>query len=171
MSTETIEASEARASQRVHRSFWPLTFVACLGFTLLMVYTQVFPLGSVPYSLGLKGQDSAQMIWNVWHSSEAVIHGRNPYYTDQLFYPLGTSLAHHTLAPGFFPITLVVRVLSGNSPIYPVYAYRIIILLSFTLLLFFTFQFLRELGFQLIVSLRWRSLTRFATFICSISFT
>ena len=129
-----------------------LTLFICLVFTFLMIHNQVLPLDSIPYSVGIKGQDSGQMIWNVWHTSEAVAHGQNPYRTNLLFYPQGSNLAHHSLAPGFFPITLLVKLFTGNSPLYPIYAYRIIILISFTLLFFFTYRLLRELGFTSLIA-------------------
>ena len=61
--------------------------------------------------------------------------GHSPFGTNLLFYPLGANLAHHTLAAGFFPLTFLVKKLSGNDPLYPFYAFKIIILFSFTLIL------------------------------------
>ncbi len=127
---------------------WLAKLIFCAGFTLAMIYHHVVPLNAVPFLIGIKGLDSGQMVWNLWWTVEAITHGRNPYYTNLLFYPLGSNLAHHTLVPGFFPITLLVKIASGGDPLYPLYAYKIIILISFTLILFFTYLFLKELGFS-----------------------
>ncbi len=129
-------------------SAWWAKLISSAGFTLAMIYHYVVPLNAVPFLIGIKGLDCGQMVWNLWWTVEAITHGRNPYYTKLLFYPLGSNLAHHTLVPGFFPITLLVKLVSGGDPLYPIYAYKIIILISFTLILFFTYLFLRELGFS-----------------------
>ncbi|HLA12154.1 MAG TPA: hypothetical protein VJ023_16320 [Pyrinomonadaceae bacterium] len=129
-----------------------LLFALGTVFTLGMIYTRVVPLGAVPYSIGIKGQDCGQMIWNLWFVTESISHGQNPYHTKILFHPEGADLGHHTLVPGVFPVTVLLKLLTGNDPLYPFYAYRIIILLSFTLLLLFAFLLFKELGFGWMVA-------------------
>ncbi len=99
----------------------------------------------MPFTGGVKGQDSGQMVWNLWQTLEALTHGRNPYFNPAIFSPAGAPLAQHTLAAGFVPVTAIVKILSGNAPLAPLYAYHIVVWLCFTLLLFFSYQFLREL--------------------------
>ena len=118
----------------------------CTLITVVLMYNYVFPLNSLLYTTGIKGQDCGQMIWNLWFANEAITHGHSPFGTDLLFYPLGANLAHHTLAAGFFPLTFIVKKLSGNDPLYPFYAFKIIILVSFILIFWFSFLFLRECG-------------------------
>jgi len=125
------------------------TFAIALLFTLGMIHNYVFPLNSLLYTTGVKGQDCGQMIWNLWFANEAITSGHNPFSTNLIFYPLGANLAHHTLAAGFFPITFLVKKLSANDPLYPLYAFKTIILLSFTLLLTFSYLTLREIGLTL----------------------
>ena len=48
--------------------------------------------------------------------------------------------------PGYFPVAFLVKKLTGNNPLYPIYSYRIIIWLSFTLILYFSYLLLRALG-------------------------
>jgi len=120
--------------------------LVCALFTLLMIQTWVVPLGALFYTRGIDGNDCGQMVWNLWHVTESISHGRNPYFTDQVYFPVGANLAHHTLAAGFFPITLLVKIISNGDPRYPLYAYRLIALLCFTLILYFSFLFLREIG-------------------------
>jgi hypothetical protein len=126
----------------------------CGLFTLAMIYNWVFPLGALLYTRGIDGNDCGQMVWNIWHSNESISSGRNPYFTNLVYYPVGANLAHHTLAAGFFPVTFLVKHLSGGDPMYPLYTYRLIALLCFTLILYFSFQLLRELGIT-----RWAAAT------------
>ena len=122
-------------------------FVICLLFSLVMVYHFVVPLDAVLASEGKVWNDPAHSIWSLWLVTENISSGRSPYRTDRIFYPVGADLTHHTLSPGFFPVTFLVKKFSGNSPMYPVYAYRIIVWLCFTLLLYFQYLLLRELQF------------------------
>src|SRR5215472_6118813 len=119
-----------------------------LIFTLALLYHWILPLNSVPYSDRIFGQDCYQMIWNLWVVNEAVIHGENPFTTDLVFHPQGARLVHHSLSAGFVVVTLPVWFLSRGDPLYPVYAYKIIILISFTLILHFSVLTLRALGFR-----------------------
>ena len=128
--------------------------VLCALFTLAMIYNWVFPLGALLYTRGIDGNDCGQMVWNIWHVNESISSGRNPFVTDQVYFPVGANLAHHTLAAGFFPVTFLVKVFSGGDPMYPLYAYRLIALLCFTLILYFSFLFLREIGIS-----RWAAAT------------
>ncbi|MFN2454449.1 MAG: hypothetical protein ABR577_09535 [Pyrinomonadaceae bacterium] len=121
-------------------------FLLCAIFTLMLIFNYIFPLGALLFSQGIEGQDCGQMVWNLWHTNEAITSGHNPYFTDEVFYPLNSNLSHHTLAAGFFPVTFLVEKLSGESRMYPFYAYRVIIWLSFTLILFCSFYALRETG-------------------------
>ena len=88
------------------------------------------------------------MAWNLWFVLEAVTHGRTPYWTREVYYPVGTHLAKHTLAAGFLPLTLAVKLVSGGSPLYPVYAYHAAIALSVSLALGLCYWFFRRLGFS-----------------------
>src|SRR5436190_8389340 len=117
---------------------WLVILILCVLFTIGMIYNWIFPLGALLYTRGIDGNDCGQMVWNVWHANEAITHADNPYVTNLVYYPVGANLAHHTLAAGFFPVTLVVKLLSGGDPMYPLYAYRLIALISFTLILYFS---------------------------------
>lgn len=128
--------------------------VLCVLFTLFMIRSWVFPLGALLYTRGIDGNDVGQMVWNIWYVNESISNGHNPFFTNQVFFPVGANLAHHTLAAGFFPVTFLVKLFSGGDPLYPLYAYRIIALLCFTLLLYFSFLLLRETGFS-----RWGAAT------------
>lgn len=118
----------------------------CAAFTVGMIFNWVFPLGALLYTRGIDGNDCGQMVWNIWYANESISKGHNPYFTDLVYFPVGANLAHHTLAPGFFPLTFVVKQFSGGNPMYPLYTYRLLALICFTLILYFSFLFLREVG-------------------------
>jgi hypothetical protein len=101
-----------------------------LLLSLLLLNSNVLPIGAV--AKGDLGGDRGHWIWNLWHGAESIAAGRDPYRADDTYYPLGTSLAKHTYALGFFPVTLAVRAWRGDD-LYPIYAYRICTLLAFTL--------------------------------------
>jgi hypothetical protein len=111
-----------------------------------MMYRYIVPLNGILYREGAEGHDWGQMVWNLWFVNEAITAGHNPYFTNLLFYPVGANLAHHTLAAGFFPVTFLVKLFSRGDPLYPIYAYHIIILLCFTATLACSYFLLRELA-------------------------
>ena len=137
----------------------PGALLICALITFGMMYNYVFPLSSLLYTTGIKGQDCGQMIWNLWFANEAITSGHSPFTTNLIFHPLGANLGHHTLAAGFFPLTFLVKKLSGNDPLYPFYAFKVIILFSFTLILWLSYLTLREIG-----------LTRWAAFIPAVGY-
>jgi len=101
-----------------------------LVLSLLLLNSNVLPVGAV--AKGELGGDRGHWVWNLWNGAESVAAGRDPYRADLTYYPLGTSLAKHTYALGFLPVTLAVRAWRGDD-LYPIYAYRICTLLAFTL--------------------------------------
>ncbi len=122
-------------------------FPLCLAFTLALVYHYIVPLNALPFYSGIKGEDCGQMVWNLWFANEAVSSGHSPYLTNLVYYPVGANLTRHSLAPGYFPVTFLIKKLSGGDPMYPLYAYRIVVLLAFALNLFLSYLLLRESGF------------------------
>jgi hypothetical protein len=111
--------------------------------SLTLLGRHVLPLGGIVEP----GGDYGLMVWNLWLVNRAVAHGESPYFTPLVYHPLGARLVKHTLVPGFWPVTFLTDLLSGGDPLYPIYAYRLCILLSFTLALALTYAVLRRLGF------------------------
>jgi hypothetical protein len=125
------------------------SFFISLVFTALMIHYCVFPLNAIWQTDGIVESDSAQAMWNLWSINEAITSGHNPYATNLLYYPIGVpNLSHQATAAGFFPVTFLVKTLTGGSALYPLYAYRLIILLCLVLLLYSSYWLLRELGFS-----------------------
>ena len=65
-----------------------------LLLTLVYTYPAVFQLST--HLLGGIHSDAWQWPWNIFIFREQVIHGQDPYYTNYLYYPVGTSLLFHT---------------------------------------------------------------------------
>jgi hypothetical protein len=120
-----------------------LVLAGSAAFSLLLLGRNVIPLGGIVEP----GGDYGLMVWNLWFVERAVTQGENPYFTPLIYYPLGAQLVKHTLVPGFWPVTFLTRLASLGDPLYPLYAYRICILLSFTLALALAYAVLRRLGF------------------------
>ncbi len=94
-----------------------------LALATVMTWPLVARLGTAAPGVG---EDTPLFLWNVWWIREAIAHAAGPlYWTDQLFYPSGTSLALHglTALPGV--LTLPVNVLAS-----PVAALGSIVLLN-----------------------------------------
>lgn len=78
---------------------WKGSSLALVFFVLisvLMVGPHIFPLTQVsllPYA----HEDSNIFLWGLWWVKRCLIEWHDPYWTDFLFYPLGMSLAFHTL--------------------------------------------------------------------------
>lgn len=102
----------------------------------------VWPLDAIAY----EGSDDGLMAWNLWVVNEAVRAGRDPFFTDLVYVPLGAWLGKHTLVSGLWPVTFAADLLTGDDPRYPLVAYRASILLSFAVALGATFRLARETG-------------------------
>jgi len=116
--------------------------------SLVLLGRHVVPFGGIVEP----GGDYGLMAWNLWIVNRALTHGENPYFTSLVYHPLGARLVKHTLVLGYWPVTFLTQLLTGGDPLYPVYAYRVAILLSFTLALALTWAALRRLGFSPLVA-------------------
>jgi hypothetical protein len=122
----------------------PVVLGAASGLaSLALLARHVIPLGGIVEP----GGDYGLMVWNLWIVNRAITHGENPYFTSLVYHPLGARLVKHTLVLGYWPVTFLSQLISGGDPLYPLYAYRLSILLSFTLALALTYAALRRLGF------------------------
>lgn len=64
-----------------------------------MLGPHVFPLDWISEST-YSQEDAYICLWGLWWTNHSVLQGLNPYWTDFLFYPMGTSLAFHA-----YPLT------------------------------------------------------------------
>ena len=121
--------------------------VVALAFSLIYNYNSIIPLDGVPARID---NDYSMTLWNIWEVTESVLHLENPFVTNKIYYPIGANLTIHPLTSGFFPLAAAVKLISGNSQLYPLYTYHLAIWVSYALLLTFAYLFLRELGYSIV---------------------
>lgn len=111
---------------------WPLA---------LRFNTELFGgIDAIPGRFRFVGDEEAGLhLWHLWWVSEALLHGRNPFWTDLLFYPDGVQLYVQTLSAPNAVITLPVYLLAG-----PVAAFNTVIVLGFALTGFGVFLLARQ---------------------------
>lgn len=97
-------------------------------------------IDNVPGRFRFAGHEEAGLhLWHLWWVSEAILHGRNPFWTDLLFYPDGVQLYVQTLSAPNAVITLPAYLLAG-----PIAAFNTVIVLGFTLTGFGVFLLARQ---------------------------
>jgi hypothetical protein len=105
---------------------------ALLGYllaTLLMLGPHVFPFDQISEST-YSQEDAYICLWGLWWTKHSVLQGLNPYWTDFLFYPMGTSLAFHAYPLTYGLVSLPFQqMIDGISGL--VVALNAMILLSF----------------------------------------
>jgi len=132
----------ASKAETVHREDLQTrkTFVARRDLPLLLLFLGIAVTALLPGSLhpqealiGYPG-DSFQHAWFLWHFARAVSHGRNPYYTNLIFYPNRVNLAWSTLDPLAAALALPFSLTLG-----PTAAYNISLILQLSLAAFFAY--------------------------------
>lgn len=130
----TLKSAEINSiSNRKPRSVLPLiaqlkpiwlTLLGHFGLTCLFTYPLIFNFGTA-----LPGEllvDRDQNIWNLWWVRDSLLHLRNPFRTDYIYYPDNTSLYFHTLNPLNGLISAPVQLILGMTV-----AYNFIVFFSF----------------------------------------
>jgi len=96
---------------------------------LLVFYTLAFIIFTYPLVLDFgscfisDGKDGCVFVWNIYNFRDSVLHFRNPFTTDKIFYPVGSSLVFHVYAP----VTGIAGLFTTNY----VLALNLTVLLSF----------------------------------------
>ena len=99
-----------------------------LFFTLINTLPAVLDLSGTQIG---NGGDSYQNMWNFWWFKTAILDlHQNPYFTSYIFYPLGASLALHTLSPIEDIISLPLQFLFHNNL---VLVWNLIVISSFVM--------------------------------------
>lgn len=78
-----------------NKYLYSITFLIFLSLSLLIVWPLLPYLNTNVYHLN---SDPSIFIWNIEHIKNAVINFKNPFFTDNLFYPIGDNLIFHTYA-------------------------------------------------------------------------
>jgi hypothetical protein len=86
-----------------------LTIVSLLAFYGISYVILTYPL-IVRFASCFIGDksDACIFVWNVYNFTDSVHRGVNPFFTDRIFYPFGTSLIFHVYAPLYGIVGLLV---------------------------------------------------------------
>ncbi len=109
-----------------------------LGLSCLYAWRVLAHFGS---HLAGHGGDGWQNLWNMWWFKQALAQGSNPYYTDMLHQPHGTSLLFQTLNPFNCALALPLDAVFGQPA-----AYNLVFLFSFAASGFTMYLLVRELS-------------------------
>src|SRR5688572_25116119 len=98
-----------------------LEFAGLAVFYAVIFFIYTFPLLK-HFADGFPGHDTGfsdanQYIWNVYNFKKAVLEGSNPWFTDLLLFPKGSSLLFHTYTPilGIFGLLFPDNIVAVNS--------------------------------------------------------
>ena len=124
---------ERTAGSSARKTFASKRDLRVFGLFLLLAVIFLLPGSLHPRTalLGVPG-DTFQHTWFLWHFARAVIHGRNPLYTDLIFYPDRVNLAWSTTDPLASLMALPVSLVAG-----PIAAYNLSLILQLALAGFF----------------------------------
>ncbi|MBC8426620.1 hypothetical protein H8E07_21095 [bacterium] len=85
-------------------------------------------------------RDNYLSFWNLWSVSDALSHGRNPFFTHLLFHPTGTTLVFTEFTP-LYGLLAAPLVLAMGPPYGAVLAHNLLVILSFVATGYATFLF------------------------------
>ncbi|MFZ1946239.1 MAG: hypothetical protein WAW06_01675 [bacterium] len=103
-----------------------LTLAVLIAFYALAFVVLTYPLATgLGSSFISDGKDGCVFPWNIYNFRQCVLAGENPFFTDRIFHPVGTSLVLHVYAP----VSGVIGLAVSN----PVLSLNITVLLSFVL--------------------------------------
>lgn len=74
---------------------YPITFITFLCYAAFCEWPLLSVLSQNVYHLD---SDPSIFLWNLSQVKEALLHFRNPFFSDHLFYPVGDTLLFHTQA-------------------------------------------------------------------------
>ena len=103
-----------------------VNYLILLAYTILSIiftYPVAFSMNKIP-----GGGDAWWFLWDFWSFKKAVLNLSNPYYTTDIFYPTGVSLAFSDVSPFNAIISIPLQYLFGL-----IATYNIIWILSFIL--------------------------------------
>jgi hypothetical protein len=106
---------------------WTSSVWAAVGYLALSCGYAWQVVAHLSTRLAGHGGDAYMNLWNMWWFRRAIESGANPWFTDMLHQPTGTSLLFHTLSPLNCALALPFDWLFGQ----PV-AYNLVFLFSFT---------------------------------------
>src|SRR5688572_19140483 len=116
---KTVAKMQEKVTEKYKFKWLELFGLAVFYVVVFFIYT--FPLlthfadGFPGYDTGFS--DANQYIWNIYNFKKAVSEGSNPWFTDLLLYPEGSSLLFHTYTPilGIFGLLFSNDIVAVNS--------------------------------------------------------
>jgi hypothetical protein len=87
------------------------------------------------------GEDALIGIWNLWWTKRALLQGSNPYFSEWLYHPSGTSLGLHGHAVTYGIASLPLQMVfapGGGERLYAIY--NLLLLASFSSTAYFTYR-------------------------------
>ena len=137
----TVKQTATHRTSALRNGRWQVHIAAlccyCL-FALIVTYPLPLHLGEQIIASGPGQVDGFLGVWNIWWGAQAVVQGRDPYFTPLLFYPQGLDLFWQTLSLPQGLLALPLTLALGPLP-----ACNLLILASFTLGGYTAFLFCR----------------------------
>lgn len=107
-----------------------------LTIMTLIVFRKIIALGPSKWIIGDHG-DPWQCMWNFWWIKKALLSGKNVFYTDYLFYPVGVKLYFHTLNLSVGVILLPLLVLLNDLKlVYNIFVMSTFVISGYSMYLF-----------------------------------
>lgn len=136
MTSPSVDLGADKAGNRFLTLLGP--WALFLLVAAIMVGPFVLPLDQID-TTSYDIEDSYIFIWNFWWTRTSVLSGSNPYWTDTIFYPAGTSLTFHSYPLPYslasIPLQLAMPGLDGLTA-----CYNITIFLSFVIAAFAAYR-------------------------------
>ncbi|HYT39039.1 MAG TPA: hypothetical protein VEN99_05990 [Acidimicrobiia bacterium] len=92
-----VEAGPPPGAER--RPWWAVHGPALAGYGLLTAVCFWPVVGHLRTRILSDGGDGAAYLWNLWDIPHALVHGRNPFDTHDIFFPVGAHAAFNTNMP------------------------------------------------------------------------
>ena len=132
--------AHGRSAPSPPRVGWRLNLAVLAGYTA--VFTWVFwPLARNLTTQFQGGGDAGSFIWGFWWVRDSLVHLQYPFSTTDIFAPVGTPLAFHTLMPLLGVVTVPLQWLFG-----PVVTYNLVTASALVLAGYAMFLLARDVG-------------------------
>ncbi|RJP74418.1 MAG: hypothetical protein C4532_02420 [Candidatus Abyssobacteria bacterium SURF_17] len=139
-------AAPSQSASTVSRVIPDLVVV---GLFVLLAFIYTYPLiirlNLIPQIERSGINDQYIFLWNFWWTKKALLAYQNPFFTDYIYYPYGTSLAFHSF-PFVYNLVAFLLMVGSFGMVGLVAAYNVVALGSFILGGFFQYLLMRELG-------------------------
>ncbi|MGC8586663.1 MAG: hypothetical protein ACP5K5_03940, partial [Candidatus Micrarchaeia archaeon] len=125
--TETAEAHKGIEAHKLSFAKYKAYIYASLIYLILAM--AMFPsiIAHPAVVANGRGGDLYQVLWDLWWIKYALLHGKNIFYTNLVFWPIGANLVYQTMAP----IAAVISIPFQSISI--VFAFNVLFFLTYML--------------------------------------